>query len=68
MTTEELKEIQKHKCETSTVEIKSAEYDWPKRLYDTLSNFSNRMKEELFSLESTMLKGSYVRGGDSGSQ
>jgi len=46
MTTEELKEklkeIQKLKCETSTVEIKSAEYDCPKRLYDTLSSFSNQ--------------------------
>ena len=46
MTTEELKEklkeIQKLKCESSTVEIKSAEYDCPKRLYDTLSSFSNQ--------------------------
>lgn len=41
MTTEELLEklelIQKMKCETSTLEIKSAEQGCPQRLYDTLS-------------------------------
>ena len=45
MTTEELIEklelIQKNKCETSTLEIKSAEQGCPKHLYDTLSGFSN---------------------------
>lgn len=46
MTVEELKEklelIQKIKCETSTLEIKSAEQGCPQRLYDTLSSFSNQ--------------------------
>jgi len=46
MTTEELIErlelIQKYKCETSTLEIKSAEQGCPKHLYDTLSSFSNQ--------------------------
>ena len=46
MTTEELMEklelIQKTKCETSTLEIKSAEQGCPQRLYDTLSSFSNQ--------------------------
>lgn len=46
MTTEELidklKEIQKNKCETQTLEVKSAEQGCPKRLYDTLSSFSNQ--------------------------
>ena len=46
MTTEELMEklelIQKMKCETSTLEIKSAEQGCPQRLYDTLSSFSNQ--------------------------
>ncbi len=39
---EKLKEIQKIKCETQTLELKSAEYGCPKRLYDTLSGFSNQ--------------------------
>lgn len=46
MTTEELLEklelIQKLKCETSTLEIKSAEHGCPKHLYDSLSSFSNQ--------------------------
>lgn len=46
MTTEELVEklkmIQKIKCETPTLEIKSAEKGCPKHLYDTLSSFSNQ--------------------------
>ncbi len=46
MTKEELSDklnlIQKQKCETSTLEVKSAEYGCPKRLYDTLSSFSNQ--------------------------
>ena len=46
MTTEELidllKEIQKNKCETQNLELKSAEQGCPKRLYDTLSSFSNQ--------------------------
>ena len=46
MTTEELLEklelIQKLKCETSTLEIKSAEKGYPKHLYDSLSSFSNQ--------------------------
>ena len=46
MTNEEfneiLKEIQKTKCETQTLEIKSAELGCPKKLFDTLSSFSNQ--------------------------
>lgn len=46
MTTEELFEklemIQKLKCETATLEIKSAQQGCPKHLYDTLSSFSNQ--------------------------
>lgn len=46
MTTEELIEklelIQKIKCETPTLEIKSAEKGCPKHLYDSLSSFSNQ--------------------------
>ena len=42
MTTEELLEklelIQKLKCETPTLEIKSAEQGCPRHLYDSLSN------------------------------
>ena len=34
--------ICKQKSETQTVEIKSAHVDCPKRLYDTLSSFSNQ--------------------------
>ncbi len=37
-----LKEIQKIKCETQNLELKSAEQGCPKRLYDTLSAFSNQ--------------------------
>ena len=39
---EKLELIQKIKCETSTLEIKSAEQGCPQRLYDTLSSFSNQ--------------------------
>lgn len=46
MTTEELYEklelLQNLKCETSTLEVKSAGNGCPKRLYDTLSSFSNQ--------------------------
>lgn len=46
MTSEELLEkleyIQKMKCETQWIELKSAEHGCPKRLYDTLSSFSNQ--------------------------
>lgn len=46
MTSEELLEllekIQKMKCETNTLELKSAESGCPKRLYDTISSFSNQ--------------------------
>lgn len=46
MTTEELMEklklIQKMKCETQILELKAAEYGCPKRLYDSLSSFSNQ--------------------------
>ena len=39
---EKLKEIQKTKCESQFVELKSAGMGCPKRLYDTLSSFSNQ--------------------------
>ncbi len=39
---EKLKYIQNTKCETSTLEIKSANKGCPTRLYDTLSSFSNQ--------------------------
>ncbi|MDO4721497.1 MAG: ATP-binding protein [Peptostreptococcaceae bacterium] len=46
MTNEELKEkleiIQKMKCETQTLELKSAAKDCPQKLFDTLSSFSNQ--------------------------
>ena len=46
MTVEELLEklelIQKMKCETQTLELKSANIGCPKRLYDSLSSFSNQ--------------------------
>jgi len=46
MTSEELFEkldmIQKMRCETCSLEIKSAEKGCPKHLYDTLSSFSNQ--------------------------
>ncbi len=34
--------IQKMKCETSTLELKSAEKGCPQHLYDSLSGFSNQ--------------------------
>lgn len=46
MTTKELVEklelIQKLKCETPTLEIKSAKQGCPRHLYDSLSSFSNQ--------------------------
>ena len=46
MTAEELIEklqlVQKMKCETGTLELKSANQGCPKHLYDTLSSFSNQ--------------------------
>ena len=46
MTSDELIEllnkIQKTKCETQTLELKSAKNGYPKRLYDSLSSFSNQ--------------------------
>lgn len=46
MTSEELlkmlNQIQKAKCETQTLELKSAEKGCPSRLYDSLSSFSNQ--------------------------
>ena len=39
---EKLNEIQNSKCETQTVEIKAARLGCPRRLYDTLSGFSNQ--------------------------
>lgn len=40
--TEKLNEIQKMKCETKNLELKSAKQGCPKKLYDTLSAFSNQ--------------------------
>lgn len=37
-----VRRIQKQKPEGQTIEIKSAHEDVPKRLYDTLSSFSNQ--------------------------
>ena len=46
MTGEELKDllkiIQRTKCETQALELKSASVDCPKKLFDTLSSFSNQ--------------------------
>ncbi len=46
MTGEELKDllkiIQRTKCETQALELKSANVDCPKKLFDTLSSFSNQ--------------------------
>ncbi len=46
MTTEELFEklesVQRMRCETQTLELKSAHEGCPRRLYDTLSSFSNQ--------------------------
>ena len=61
MTTEELLEklelIQRMKCETSTLEIKSAEQGCPKHLYDSLSSFSNSSRSFFRSnLESSVIK------------
>ena len=39
------------KSETQTVEVKAAHGGGPKRLYDTLSSFSNQDGEELFCLD-----------------
>ena len=39
---EKLKLIQKSKCESQFLELKSARMGCPKRLYDTLSSFSNQ--------------------------
>lgn len=39
---ERLSEIQLMKCETATLELKSAEHGTPTKLFDTLSSFSNQ--------------------------
>lgn len=39
---EKLEVIQKMRCETQLLELKSAAVECPKRLYDTLSSFSNQ--------------------------
>lgn len=39
---EKIKKIQILKCETNTLELKSADGGCPERLYDTLSSFSNQ--------------------------
>ena len=46
MTSQELEnliqQVKKTRCETATLEIKSAQHGCPKKLYDTLSSFSNQ--------------------------
>lgn len=37
-----LQQVKKMKCETANLEIKAAHHGCPKRLYDTLSSFSNQ--------------------------
>lgn len=39
---EKLQHIQNNKCETQTLELKAAKDGCPRRLYDTLSSFSNQ--------------------------
>ena len=39
---EKLNELQKQKCESQTLELKKAQAECPKRLYDTLSAFANQ--------------------------
>ena len=39
---EKLNEIQETRCETRTLEVKAARLGCPRRLYDTLSSFSNQ--------------------------
>ena len=39
---EKLNELQKQKCESQTLELKKAQDECPKRLYDTLSAFANQ--------------------------
>lgn len=85
MTNEELIEklelIQKFKCETPTLEIKSAEQGCPKHLYDSLSSFSNQddggiivsaeipgadiSDRPVFYRGRGRVKGSFIRVGDS---
>ncbi len=40
--TELVRKIQRRQTESQTIELKSAEVDFPKRIYDTLSSFSNQ--------------------------
>ena len=37
-----IRKVQKRQSEFQTVELKAAEFDFPKRIYDTLSSFSNQ--------------------------
>ncbi len=37
-----ISEVQKNKCESNTLELKKAQKDCPKKIYDTLSSFSNQ--------------------------
>ena len=39
---EKLKLVQKMKCESQMLELKAAKEGCPKKLYDTLSSFSNQ--------------------------
>lgn len=37
-----VKDVQAKKAESQTIEVKAAHFGCPKRLYDTLSSFSNQ--------------------------
>ena len=37
-----VRKVQKRRTEFQNIELKSAETDFPKRIYDTLSSFSNQ--------------------------
>lgn len=37
-----VKELQRKKCESQTIEVKTANINCPERLYDSLSSFSNQ--------------------------
>ena len=50
---EKLDEIQASKCETQMLEIKAAEQGCPKRLYDTLSSFSNKENQRAMPSDGT---------------
>lgn len=40
---EAIKYMQKYQTETDKIEAKTAEIDWPKKCYDTISAFANKI-------------------------